>query len=124
MHHSHIFGPQHFVYGTFLCGIEPRKALTVEAESLGLLARIKQIAQVGQSIPLGVDYAIERIEHAFIACFIKKQLHTHLSLRVLKVDNTSCIGENHNHVIAIYIRHHTRKVEIVQSFFGLTIHLL
>jgi len=52
--------------------------LTLEAESLGLLSRIKQIAQVGQSIPLGIDYAIERIEQSDdkLATTIKELMFT------------------------------------------------
>ena len=118
VHHLHILGPQHLVDGPLLRLVEPGKRHGVEAEPLGRHIRIEQVAQVGQPVALGVDDAVEGIEHRTVARLVKRQLYADGLFAALQVERVA-LGNDDHHAVAIDIRHGAGEREIADAWLGI-----
>ena len=75
VHHCHILGPEHFVDGLLLRGIEPGKALGQEGEAVDGGGSVADVAQLGQPVGLGFHHAVQRFEHQTVGCFVESELY-------------------------------------------------
>ena len=111
VHHFHVLGLQHFVDGLLLRGVEPGEAHRLERELSRRLVAVEEVAQVGQTVVLGMDDAVEGIEHHAVGGLVEEKLHADGIGRTLNVELMS-LGNDHHHAVAVDIAHLGREGEI------------
>ena len=100
-----ILCPQHLVDGFLLRGIEVREAHGFEGELTGLLRLgIEQVAQLCQSVVLGIDGALQGIGHRAVARRVEGELYAK-ALGVLQFDDARVVGNGYHHAVAVDIAH-------------------
>ena len=112
MHDGHILGSQHAIDRLLLGGVQIRETHWVESEMLGIQRfGIEQIAQVGQSVVLGLDDLLQCVGHRAVTGLVKRKLHTE-TLRVLQFYDAGVVGNGHHHAITVNIAHRGGVFEV------------
>ena len=110
--HAHVLGPQNIVHGPLLARIQPREAHVLETEGLDRLAAVKQVAQIGQAVALGVDDALQGVKHHAVTRLVKEQLHAQRQLGILQLQRVP-FGDGDDHAVTVHIGDVAREVEKV-----------
>ena len=111
MHHGHVLGPQHLVYGFFLRGVEPGKRHGGKGELAGLAGVVKHVAQLGQAAVAGTCQAVEGGSHEAIGGFVKGELHAQ-QLAGLELGHAAGVGHGHHHALGLGIAHSAGALEV------------
>ena len=109
-----ILGAQHLVDGIFLRTIQIGKVDRCEAEGLGRLTGIEEVAQITQTT-FRLDDSVEGLEHHLIARLVEEELDAHVFCP-LHIDQLTVVGHDHNHSVALDIADCSGKGEVMDLF--------
>src|SRR5574344_2477646 len=114
MNDGHILCPHHLVHRLLLRTVQPGESQGVESEFPRFhRCAVEQIPQISQSVILGIDGAVQRVEHQFITRLVKEELHPQ-PVSVLQFYRHTRLWNHHRHHVIFHIAHGGGKVHILQ----------
>ena len=108
MHHCHIFGTEYFVYGCFLCGVQPWEARGIELAEPRFGAAQDDVFQLGKSVVLGFQHICQSLEHGLVTRLVEIQLHTQI-LGLLHIHHGIAAWHYHHHASLVGIAYRTEE---------------